>query len=64
MIFEPRPLYSREPLMKNKVIGIDEKKEMVEFVFVDKNTLTDALGEQYEKRFQMPGLNQVRRISL
>jgi hypothetical protein len=49
----------REFLLNNPLIGINDKKELVGYVFVNKNTLTDALGEQYEKRFQMPGLKQV-----
>jgi len=51
-------------LLENPFIGLNDKNELVGFVFVDKNSFTDALCVQFEKRFQTPGVNEVRFIKL
>jgi hypothetical protein len=51
-------------LIQNPFIGINEKNELIGYVFVDKKTFRDAMSAQFEKRFQTPGVNEVRFIKL
>ena len=47
-------------LIHNPFIGLNEKNELIGFVFIDKNTFTETLGKQLEKRFQTLGVNEFR----
>jgi hypothetical protein len=51
-------------LIHNPFIGMNEKNDLIGFVFVDKKTFNDAMSNQYEKRFQTPGVNELRFIKL
>lgn len=51
-------------LIHNPFIGLNEKNEMVGFVFVDKDELSDEEKEHYEKRFDVPGIHELRFITL
>jgi hypothetical protein len=67
-IFGLRIVSEREPLKQflilNPFIGMNEKNDLIEFVFVDKKTFTDTMRNQAEKRFQTPGVNELRFIEL
>lgn len=62
IVTERKPL--KQFLIHNPFIGLNEKNELIGFVFVDKKTITDTLRNQFEKRFQTPGVNEVRFIKL
>ena len=51
-------------LIRNPFIGITSKNELVGFVFVDAKTFTDALGNEFEKRYRTSGVNGVRFIEV
>ena len=51
-------------LIHNPFIGMNEKNELIRFVFVDKKTSNDAMSNQFEKRFQTLEINELRIIKL
>lgn len=51
-------------LIHNPFIGVNEKNELIGFVFVDKKIFNDAMRNQCEKRYQTPGVNELRFIKL
>ena len=55
---------SKEFLIHNPLIGMNEKNDLTGFIFVDKKTFTDTMRNQAEKRFQTPGVNELRFIEL
>jgi hypothetical protein len=62
IVSESGPL--KQFLIHNPFIGMNEKNELIGFVFVDKKTFNDAMNNQCEKRFQTPGVNELRFIKL
>lgn len=62
IVSKPGPL--KQFLIRNPFIGMNEKNELIGFVFVDKKIFTDAMRNQCEKGFQTPGVNELRFIKL
>lgn len=54
---------SKQFLMHNPFIGINEKNELIGYVFVDKD-LSNGEKNEYEERFHLPGLQEFRFIVL
>ena len=67
-VFGIRQMRDSEPLrgflLNNPFVGINDKNKLVGFVFVDKESFTDAVGGELERRFQTPGLAGFRFIRL
>ena len=62
IVRESEPL--KQFLIHNPFVGMNEKKELIGFVFVDKKTYTDAMSHQLEKKYQTSGVNRLRFIKL
>ena len=62
IVSEPGSL--KQFLINNPFIGMNEKNDLTGFIFVDKKTFTDTMRNQAEKRFQTPGVNELRFIEL
>lgn len=54
----------KEFLIKNPFLGVTAKGELIGYVFVDKDSFSDAVGGDLEKRFQNPGITGFRFIRL
>jgi len=55
---------SKEFLIHNPLIGMNEKNELAGFVFIDKKIFTDAMRNECEKRFQTSRVNGLQFIKL
>lgn len=62
IVTESGPL--KQFLIHNPFIGMNEKNELIGFVFVDKKTFSDPIRNQSEKNFQIPGVKELRFIKL
>ena len=67
-VFGLKILNNSEPmkqfLIDNPFIGITEKNEMAGFVFIGEDEVSDKEKELYEKRFNVPGIHELRFITL
>ncbi len=65
-VFGLKILNNSEPmkqfLIDNPFIGITEKNEMVGFVFIGEDEISDEKKELYEKRFNATGIHELRFI--
>jgi len=62
IVTESEPL--KQFLIHNPFIGLNEKNELIGFVFVDKKSVSDAVRDEVKKRYQTPGVNEFRFIKL
>jgi hypothetical protein len=62
IVTESGPL--KQFLIHNPFIGMNEKNELIGFVFVDQKIFNDTMSNQLEKSFQVPGVKEVRFIKI